>query len=172
MPFVPSFSVSQGVDVTSFTIQDTSTGTDTNIVSRDVYLYKSDGTTLTPQGSTTPYISFPLTQNNTLILTGILQIDYCLNIVINWVDINNNVLYTANGLYLFTGNSENFYYGLTVKQSITPNIITNTYFYNNKLKLRVEIDSATQALSKSDQVAAQQCLNRALILINNKYQYF
>ena len=172
MAFSPSFSISQGVDVTSFTLQDTSTGTDANIVSRNVYLYKSDSTTLVPSGTSTLYIPFPLTQNNTLILTGILQIDYCLNIVVNWVDVNNNTLYTANGLYLFTGNLENFYYGLTVKQSINPNILKNTYFYNNKLQLRVEIDSANQALSKSDQVSAQQCINRAYVLVNNNAQYF
>lgn len=172
MAFTQNFSIAQGVDVTSFTLTDTSTGSDPAIVSRHVFLTKADGTYLVPNGTTTSYIDFPLSQNNTLNLVGILQVDYCLNIVVNWVDTNGNTLYTKNGIYLFTGNSELFYYGLTQQQSANPNIVRDNYFYSNKLQLRVEIDSANQALNYSNQIAAQQCLDRAKYMITNQNDFF
>jgi hypothetical protein len=171
MSFVPSFSVSQGVDVTSFIITDTSTGSDSSISSRQVFLTKSDGTYLVPSGTSTNYITWSIGAT-TLTVLGVLNVDYCLNITVNWLNSSGTILYTTSQIYCFTGNSETFYYSLTTTQASNPRVVNNADWYNNKLQLRVEIDSATQALGYSDQTSAQQCLNRAQDMITNSTLFF
>jgi hypothetical protein len=172
MSFVPSFTVNSLTDPTSFQINDTSTGSDTNIVGRRVYLVKSDGTYLIPVGNTTNYIDFPLTSGNTLTLTGILNVDYCLNIIFDWVGSGGTVLYETTGIYLFTANSELFYCSLGQKLVANPNLSRDTYWYGNRLQLRVEIDCAINAQKYSDQVSSQQALDRANYLIVNQSLFF
>jgi len=171
MSFVQNFSITQSTDVTSFTITDTSTGSDSNITNRQIFLQKSDGTYLVPTGTSTNYIPFPLTSSY-ILLSKILNVDYCLNITVNWLDINGNVLYTKNGLYLFTGNSELFYYTLTTQQAANPNKVDDVDWYSNKLQLRTEIDSANSAVNYSDQANAQAALNRAYYMISNQNIFF
>jgi len=172
MSFTPSFTVNKLTDPTSFQINDTSTGSDNNISDRRIYLKRSDGTFLTPQGSTTNYIDFPLASGNTLTLTGILNVDYCLNIIFDWVNGSGTVLYETSGIYLFTGNSELFYYSLGQKQLTNPDKIRDKYYYDSKLLLRTLIDDANQAITFSDQVSAQQALLRVQNIINNQQLYF
>src|ERR1700761_896787 len=143
--FNGQFSISQGSDVTSLTLEDTSTGSDTNLTDRRIYLIKSDGTTLVPQGSSTTYIDWPLTDGNSIALTGILAQDWCLNIQVIWTSsspLPSPSSYTFNILQAFTDNLILFAYGLSELQSGNPFLVTDNDYFSNKSKLWVLIDDA------------------------------
>ena len=60
MSFTPNYAVSQGSNVTTFTLTDTSVGSDVLIVSRHIKLELYDGSYLVPSGTTTDYINWPI----------------------------------------------------------------------------------------------------------------
>lgn len=87
MAFVQSFTASSVLGRPSvISFLDTSTGTDPNIVEKHIYLTKSDGTYLTPEGSTTDYIVWPTASNPFLL--DILEKDMALQIDVEWDDGN------------------------------------------------------------------------------------
>lgn len=171
MSFVQNYSVTLSVDVTTFTITDTSTGSDSGIAGRRIFLQKADGTYLVTSGTTTSYIDFPLSSSS-ITLTGILKQDYSLNITVLWVDINGNTLYSKVALYTFIGNGEQFLYNLGTKQVTTPNLLKDNNYLSNKFQLRLWMDDAVQANGYSDQVTAQQALDRAAFMITNQNLFF
>lgn len=83
MPLTPSFSVSQPIGKNNtVTITDTSTGSDGGILSRRLYLRKSDGTYIT-LGGETDYIPWSIEVASIDIDT--LDKDYALRITVEWV---------------------------------------------------------------------------------------
>jgi len=85
MPLTPSFSVSQQVGSPSdIVFNDTSTGSDSSLTERRVYLEKHDGQYLVPSGTTTDYIVWPLA-TNPFTISGILDKDYALNVKVDWI---------------------------------------------------------------------------------------
>lgn len=172
MPFVESFSVSQNSNsINILTLTDTSTGSDSAIVSRAIFITTGDGTPIVPAGNTTPFIVWLLA--NASINLNVISQDFSLLITVNWLDINGNVLYTTGNVYLFTAYTEQFIYGLTQEQAANPSIVQDTNYYNNKQQLRVLVDSAVNAVAiASDQMAAQSCLNQAAYMISQKNLFF
>lgn len=168
MSFAASFSVSQSINsINILTLADTSTGSDTNIASRQIYLQTGNGTYLVPTGVTTNFIPWLLA--NTSINLNVLSQDYAITILVQWLDINGNVLYNSSNVYLFTAYSEQFMYGLTQLLALTPSIPQDNDYYANKMQLRVLIDSAVNSIAiASDSLAAQTCLNQAAYLISQK----
>lgn len=172
MALTPSFSVSQVLGAASvLTLTDTSTGSDGAISARKIYLNTAAGTTLVPTGTATTYIPWDYAQISKSV--DVLNQDYALFIVVEWVDVSDTVLYTASGLYCFTMYSELFLYGLTQNEASVPNIIQDTNYYDNKQKLRVYVDDANNAVAiGGDIAAAQSSLNRAAYMIANQNIYF
>lgn len=172
MPFVQNFSMSQTLGSPSIVIAtDTSTGTDGAITGRRIYLTTYDGTTLVPDGTTTEYVDWALAVNPLSI--NALDKDYALSVRVDWVDVAGNVLYTKTTLYCFSMYNEEFYYSLTSRQASIPTIISDSFFYSNKLKLRVDIDSANQAVLYGDDIAsAQYALDSGTYLRVNANDYF
>lgn len=172
MPLVPSFSVSQNSNsINILTLTDTSTGGDSAIVSREIFITTGDGTVIVPAGTTTNFIVWLLA--NASINLNVLSQDYALQITVNWLDINGNTLYTSGNVYLFSAYTEQFLYGLTGMQAATPQIVQDNNYYSNKMKLRVLIDDAGTAISvASDISAATSCLNMAALMIQNQNLYF
>ena len=160
---------------TSFTITDTSTGSDTQLSDRRIFLYLSNGTTLIPPNSTTPYIDWPIAAGNTIALTGILQQDYSINIEVNWISnapLPSPSTYMAAILNTFTANLELFDYGLTQLQSANPlNVGDNRYFPNKSL-LRTYIDNAVNSTTYNDQYQAQLNLDAGYNMQQNKQYLF
>lgn len=170
MAFAGNFTVSQGLDVTSFILTDTSVGSDPALTGRTIYLYEADGSLL--GGSP---ISWPLTSGSTITLTGILTPwDFSLNIVVTWQSSSPipGSSYSKNELTTFTGQSNNFAYSLVQQissnQSITKN---NDYLYNLAL-LNSDILNAIRCNDFGDQGAAQECLNRIYAYYLNRSFYF
>lgn len=167
MSFTGSATVSQGSDVSKFTITDTSTGSDTNITTRTVSLVKYDG-------SSVP-LSWPLSAGSTLVVSGQLAQDWSYNIIIQWISSSPipGSTYTFSLLKTFTGNSELFYAGLTQLQVANKNLVNTNNYFTNKSKLRTLIDDAIQAtIILGDIYLAQTSLNDANEMIVNQNYYF
>lgn len=172
MSFTPNFTSSQTIGAPSIAVfTDTSTGSDVTIASRRITLTKIDQTTLVPTGTTTSYNVW--SYGDTAISLNVLGKDYCLAVRVDWMSAGNTILYTKTIVRIFTLYSETFYYSLTQDQTATPDIINDKDYYNSKMALRVEIDSADQAVTfASDQFSAQSALDRAKLFIDNQSFYF
>lgn len=177
MAFNGAFSISQGTDTKSFSLTDASTGTDAGLTGRRIYLYLSDGSTLTPTGSSTPYINWPIVSGigDVITLTGILQKDYSINVNVVWISsspLPPPSTYTLSILKTFTANIQLFAYGLTQLQAGNPLLVNDNGYFPNKSKLRVLIEDAIDCETFNDQYNSQLSLNAAYALQVNAKCYF
>lgn len=167
MPIVPSFSVSQGADASSITIVDTSTGSDGTITDRKINLYDSANVLFGASPYDFPYVSGA---GDTITINPLLK-DKALNIIVTFLNVDGDVLYTASNIYAFTGYGQQFYNGLTRAQTSQPNIVNDQNYYTNKGVLGTELNSAVLAISEmNDQFAAQSCIDRYTFMINTTNQ--
>jgi hypothetical protein len=85
----------------------------------------------------------------------------------------NNILYTVSNLFCFTLYGEQFLYQLTQAQAGNPALLLDNNWYGNKMKVRVLIDSANNAVSfGSDQAGSQSCLDAESYIIQNQSLFF
>lgn len=169
MSFIAAFTVTSLIVPGGFTINDTSTGTDSNLTGRTIFLYQADGTLLT--GGT---INWPLTSGNSITLNVLTQ-DYCLNIVVTWQSsspLPPPSSYSASGLFNFVGNSRSFEDQQIGAIQSNPNILKDTNFYYYLGVLQTEIDNSIEAASTGQQLSAQAALNRIQNLIVNQAKFF
>lgn len=170
MPLNPLFSVSQP-DFTAIRLTDTSTGNDGDITQRRVYLIQADGSYLVPTGTITDYIYWNYL--DTSIDIDVLNKDYALQILVQWLNVGNTVLYSKTGLYGFTLYNENFLYTLTQNQQNLPEIIQDTNYFANKSIMRVLVDSGDQAISLGGDITnAQENYDAATYMRINENLYF
>lgn len=168
MPFNSSYSLAKVGIKNAFQLTDTSTGADPNLVTRTVRIYKADGTLLSSP------IDWPIA-NNTITIAQI-SADMAANISVFWQSSNpepSPSTYTYASIQAFTANLDDFFYSLTQYQTSNPNVINDPRYYSNKSKLRVEIDSAYQAIDYGEDVqGAQYCINRATYLMTYENFFF
>lgn len=176
MPLVPNFTTSQAVGEPSvITVTDTSTGSDVAIASRRVYLVDYEGNyVVESSNTTTDYTPWPLV--DTSIDIDCLTEDMALSVVVTWNDAGGVQLYTKTVLTGFTLYNETFYYSLTQGQAAVSQpsyILQDTTYYQNKCKLRSNIDSGNQAISLGgDITSAQECYDLATVMVNNQNFFF
>lgn len=172
MALSPSFSVSQNSGLPStLVLQDTSTGADGSVTKRRIFLLQADGTYLVPTGTTTDFVEWALA--STTIDLDVLTQDTSLQITVQWLNVSNSVVYTVTSPFSFTNYGEAFYYNLTQQQSANPEIIASLNFYETKMMVRVELDSALQAITFAGDIkSSQQCLDRLQVIINNQNFFF
>jgi hypothetical protein len=172
MSLTPNFTASQSSGTPSIiTLTDTSTGSDVTIAKRRVYLLQANGTFLVPAGTTTDYINWNLA--DTSIALNVLSQDSALSITVQWLTAGNAIVTSKTTSFAFTAYNETFYYGLTESQVANANLSASTNWYQTKLILRVEIDSANQAITfASDIYSAQAALNRATFISTNQALFF
>lgn len=174
MAFVGAFTVTPNpLDPTSFTILDQSSG-DTNITDRQISLFLVTGGTLTPAGSTTTYIDWPIGSPSPFPITGLLVQDYSLLISVTWISSNpiSGSVYTVTQVYTFTANTIAFIYSLVQQIAAQQTLLNDQDFIQNMGKIQTFLDSAIQAQAYSSQGNAQQMLNFALYMIQNKQLFF
>jgi hypothetical protein len=172
MPLSPNFTASQNSGTPNLIfLTDTSTGSDGTITKRRIYLLQSDGTYLVPAGTVTDYIEWALVDVTTSL--NVLIQDTALSITVQWLTASNVVVATKTTSFAFTAYNETFYYGLTESQVANANLTASTNWYQTKMILRVELDSAYQAISfASDIFSAQAALNRATFISTNQSYFF
>ena len=120
MSFTPNFTTYQlaGSPSTIY-LEDTSTGSDVAITQRRIYITDYEGNYVVPSGTTTDYVNFPLIHNT--IYIDCLTEDMALTVTVQWLDVNNVVLYDKTDLIGFTLYNETFYYSLTQGQAAISN---------------------------------------------------
>ena len=172
MPLSPNFTASQNSGTPNLIfLTDTSTGSDVTITKRRIYLLQSNGTYLVPAGTTTNYIDWALVDVTTSL--NVLIQDTALSITVEWLTAANVVVANKTTSFAFTAYNETFYYGLTESQVANANLTASTNWYQTKMILRVELDSAYQAISfASDIFSAQAALNRATFISTNQSYFF
>ncbi len=172
MALVPNFEASQFSGTPNIiTLTDTSTGSDVTITQRRVYLLQSNGTFLVPNGTLTDYVEWDIA--DATISLDVLSQDTALSITVQWLNVSNVVVVYKTTSFAFTAYNYTFYYGLTQSQVGNPNIVASTLWYQNKMTLKVELDSAQQAITfASDIFNAQAALNRATYITNNQQYFF
>jgi hypothetical protein len=172
MPLSPNFTASQNSGTPNLIfLTDTSTGSDGTITKRRIYLLQSNGTYLVPAGTNTDYIEWALVDTTTSL--NVLIQDTALSITVQWLTASNVVVATKTTSFAFTAYNETFYYGLTESQVANANLTASTNWYQTKMILRVELDSAYQAISfASDIFSAQAALNRATFISTNQSYFF
>ena len=172
MAFTPNFTTAQlAGTLTSFTITDTSTGDESAITGRLIYLRKYDGTYLVPNGTTTSFIAWPMA-DATLTIANILDKDYCVDISVVFLA-GSTIADTKIILTLFTGYGDVFLRKLTQAVAANRELINRANYWQNKIKLRTLMDDAAQGASfLNDQTIATFCLDEAKKLTDAIQTFF
>jgi hypothetical protein len=170
MALTVSFSVEQNyVSPSVLTLTDTSTGTDVAVVKKRIYLQEADGSYLVPSGTTTTYIE---TTEATLEL-DVLSEDKALNITVEWLNVDDDVLYDEDNLYCFSLYAEQYLYQLTQAQAGNPRLVNDGDYWQRKVELFALVKSAKNATALgADIYATQLCLDKAASYINNQTLFF
>ncbi len=178
MALTQDFDTSQVIGSPSvIVLEDTSTGTDAAVTTRRIYITDSEGNYVVPSGTTTDYVVFPVVSliGDTIDI-DCLDFDMAVSITVQWLNVSGTVLYSKTHLKRFTLYNETFYYSLTQAQATTNqpfNLIHDTAYYSHKLALRVEIDNGNNAVDLADDIlTAQECYDRATLMVTNENQYF
>lgn len=168
MPLVPNFTASQPFGSPSeILLTDTSTGSDNAVTSRRIYITMPNGTSLTNN----TYITWAYADLSKTV--DVLTKDSAVSIKVEWVNVSGGILYTKIKQFGFTQYNEEFDYGLTQMLTANPLLINDNRFFENKINLRISIDSGNQALNLvGDLFAAQQCYDRATTLRKSSEYYF
>lgn len=176
MAFTGNFQATQLTSLSLLQIVDTSSGgTDSNITFRHIYLYRIDGTTLVPAGTTTDYINFPISAGAGDVITlDVLAKDYSLSIFCVWNSTSpiTGATYVKTVSFTAVGNTNLAAYGILQSVSANPALLNTTDYAANFSKLYLEIDNANQAQVYGDNFSAQGALDRAFYLVSNQSKFF
>jgi hypothetical protein len=172
MAFVPDFVAIQPFGTPNLIeITDLSTGSDSRIVTRRIYVRKADGSAIV-DGEIWDYPDMAISLD-------VLTKDIACEVTVEWLDgtptptYDPIVLYNKVIMYGFTEYSEMFDYGLTQMLTANPLLINDNDYFPHKSDLRTSIDSGNQAIIYAqDLFAAQQCYDRATNLRLNSQYYF
>lgn len=165
MAFNGAFTVTSLIIPGGFTINDTSTGTDSNLTGRTISLIQSNGSLLT--GGT---INFPYSSGSSITL-NVLPVDKCLLILVTWQSsspLPPPSAYSASGLFNFPGNSYAFLDSIIGGIQSNPAILQDTNFENTLNSILDNIDCSIQAASTGQQTSAQAALDRIKTIIANQ----
>lgn len=178
MAYTLNFTASQSATLSTLHLVDTSSGgTDGNLTYRRIYLYKTDGTTLVPSGTTTEYINWPIVLSSGIgdtIDISVLTRDYSLTI---YVITNSSspivgATYTKTAVFTATGNTSYGAYQILQNVAANPNVVNAQNYLSNLFLLNGEIANATLAQTWGSQFNAQAALDRGYQMLTNQSYYF
>lgn len=172
MPLIPNFTVSQTPAApTNIVVTDTSTGSDSAIVARRVYVVNSQNQFLVPAGVTTTYT--PWQWPNPSVTLDILTEDQAVNIKVEWLGNFGIVLYETSYNFCLSQYNKQFFYYLVQVQSQTYNIIQDNRYWQNMATYWANIVGAIKAVELANDIfGSQACLNRATLMKDNQNKYF
>lgn len=155
MSFSPDFTIAQTPTNPSLVVaQDTSTGSDSNIVSRRITFTNANGSTVVPSGTSTSYVSWPLVTNP--ITINLLTTDIAASVLVQWLDVSNVVLYSKTTSYCLVEYNKAFLYYLVQQQSLTPSIVQDNNYSTNLANFYTTIVGAENAITIGNDLAASQ----------------
>lgn len=172
MSFNPQYNASQILgNPNCINFEDVSSGTDSAITSRRVFIQDAYGSFLVEEGNPLQYSDWAIA--NASIVLDVLSKDKAVRIVVQWLDVDNNILYSASSIAGFTLFNETAMYGVIQALSGNPRNINDNNFFQNLSDMRTDVDSGNQAiLFASDIFSAQQCYDRATTLrLNSSYSF-
>lgn len=169
MAFSADFEITQGIDVQSFTFVDSSTGSDPNLTNRTISLFLVDNQLLGGN-----IIQYPLSDGSSKLISGLLTRDFSLNIVGTWVSSSPipGSIYTKAKIITFTGNSNQFAYGLLQQIAANQSITSDNGYLMNLALINSDISNANRATTYADQGNAQAALDRIYNFIVNQNFFF
>lgn len=166
MAFSPLFTITPLPAPSSFTVTDTSIGSDGAIADRQILIYSTANQLLVPA------IDFPLSAGSSINISPLTQ-DVAVTVVLKWVDGGGIPLYTFSLIWAFVQYGLLFLENLTQFQISNPNIVNDTNWMGNKFKLFTEIQSALNAINIGQSFfAAQSCILRYQFMITNTNDFF
>lgn len=179
MPFITSFTVTQGSDCTSFDIDDTSdytvegTGTFT---SRKLTIQKSDGTYLKVGATTYNQYVWPFASGNNLTLEGVddkdnpyIDKDYSFLITLAHTSSSPQPgsTYTKEAIAVLVCYTLSGFYNFSYKMAANPALEKDYKYVKDVMRMYIENESAKKAALDGDFPASQACLDRAKNIIDN-----
>lgn len=170
MPLTVSFSIGQDQYLPSTVVAvDTSTGSDSSVTQRRIFVQGANGNYYVPTGTTTNYTQW--SYGSPTISLNILTDDIAAVVTVQWLDVGNNVLYESAQTYCFPLFSKQFAYSLI--QGLVPPVTLDTNYSTNLANLWTAIDGAINAVEVGGDIfASQNCLNQAIYLKNNQNLFF
>lgn len=172
MSFSPAFTIAQVPTNAALVIaQDTSTGSDVNIVSRKITFTDAGGNKIVPSGTTTTFVAWPLVTNP--ITINLLTTDMALSVRVDWLDISGVSLYDSTQSYCLVEYNKVFLYYLVQQQSLTPSIVQDQNYSTNLATFYTTIVGAENAIViGNDLSASQNMINMGTNMRNNQNLYF
>lgn len=173
MPFSPAFSVGQALsNPGAVTLTDDSSGSDVLITQRRVYFTDEAGNYIVPSGTSTDYVAWPLA-TNPITISSLLQVDTSVNILVQWLNVSNVVLYDDDDDFCLRAfNKQQFVY-LIQQQALSPGIVQDSNYFSNLCQYWINIQGAnTMVEDAADLSGSQNCLNRATEMLQNESKYF
>lgn len=169
MPLSPSFTISNnsGLSQNTFSITDTSTGSDGAVTKFVVLVYDDANNQIPGSPVTLPYSA------NATYNISILTQDLAVNVVVQWQNVGGTVLYTTSLIFVFTGYLEWFDYGLIQQIAANDSLIVDRNFKSDMYDLRLWIDNANQAINVGTSIFnAEAMILLAQQMVNNPNLYF
>lgn len=172
MALSPSIVVTQSaLTPSNVTILDNSSGSDSAITQRRVYVQTADATYLVPSGTTTDYTEWVYSAPS--ITLNILSQDECVNIIVQWLNSSNAVLYTYTQQYPLAEFNKQFLAYLVAAQGLTPGIIQDQNYSGNIAIFWTNIIAGiNQVEFAADIAGGQNCFNRATYMRINQQLFF
>lgn len=168
MAFTPNFSTAQSIGLPDNIIfTDTSTGSDGAITSRRIFIQDYLNNYLVQSGTTTNYEVWDYADSS--ITLDVLTQDTSAALTVQWLDVNNAVLYSKTYNAVFTLNDKQFLYDLAANEAQQLELLQNQNYLLNTLRLQVFVDNADNSIEIGNNVYTSQTnLNQAQVLIDNE----
>lgn len=171
MPFTASFSVTQGADCTTFSINDTSVytteGTGT-FSSRKLSIQKSDGSYLVIGATTYQDYVWSFASGNTITINGLTQdYSYLITLKLTSTAPQSGSIYTVSNAAVLVCYTMSGFYTFSYQMAINPSLEKDYKFVKDLMRLWIENESAKKSASDGDFQASQGSLDRAKFIIDN-----
>ena len=172
MPLTPHILVEQSaIAPQNVILVDDSTGSDGAITQRRVYVQTSTGTYLVQSGTTTDYTTWAYA--NATVTLNILTEDTAVYIVVQWLNVANEVLYTFNDYYCLEEYNKQFAVYLGQQQSVSPGILQDTNYATNMAVFWMYIVYAEAMVTIAADISnSQNLLNKATFMRQNETDFF
>lgn len=160
MAISPSFTVSQSaITPSSFTVNDTSTGTLDTITQRRLYVSDAYGNYLTGDG-TVDYTEWSIA--NASITLNVLTEDLAVDIKVEWLNSSNGIVNSLDNTYPLSEFNKQFLYYLVQNLGLKPGTLQDTNFAGNLGVFWTNIIAGINAVEYGNDIAAgQNCFSRA-----------